>query len=83
MANRDHIQRLNRLVREIAAAQNTDVGAAVGAISQTDWHVELAAYVASVPAQLVRDFCDLHAALTGTPPRAESLVNGKRVGGVQ
>lgn len=77
------IQKLTALIRDLSRDSSEDIRTVIRGIAQTDWHMELAAFCAEVPVALVRDFVRVHDALTGKPPRAETLVNGRTVAGVQ
>lgn len=65
MPNATHIQKIGRLARELAEDSATDLDTAILGMSLTPWHEELAAVVADVPTEAVRQFVEVHRALKG------------------
>lgn len=86
MAHSTQIQRLTALVRDLACDSGETTSDVIRTFTLSEWHTDLAAFCADVPAQLVRDFCAVHAALTTVRDEVKATlarVTGSRVGGVQ
>ena len=66
MPNATQIQRLAALIRDLQASSGEDRETVIKTFTLTDWHTELAAFCAEVPAAAVRQFCAVHEALTST-----------------